>query len=542
MNMAGSNKCMKWLDKIKELTKKLPKLGKKGFMIGGGILVAFAIVLALLLNTGSKKKSGYKVLFSGLSEQESTEVMSKLQEEGIEYQYSQDGKIKVPEKLADKTRATLALEGYPKNGFTYETYLNNSNMMSTESDKKSLKVWEMQDRLGATIRSINGVKDAVVQIVPGETQKYVIGDSEENTPTASVMVTMQDGSSPTPEQVAGIQRLVAKAVANMDIGDVAVIDSNGIDVSQKKNDEETPATDKKIKFEKEVEAQIENKVLNVLEVLWGRNNIRVSVKCQADMQKVISEENGYTAPNQQDNLGYINHQEIHTEGQGANGAGGVPGAGTNTNVPQYNTNPGATQNSSSYSSNTDYALNQKKVQSQDEGGKITDLSVAVSINSDTLDVSRQELTSMIARAAGIDPAVQDQKIVVVNKSWYSNVPEDEKQDVAKTSSTGSHIAKVRKYLPFIIIGAVIFIVLLVVIIVLIIRRKRKKKRLAEEEANAILPFMPELEELPIKIEKPQVEEQNKEMRDTIREFTDENPEISAQLLKNWLGGEDNSGK
>lgn len=529
---------MKLQDKIKELMKKLSDTGKKGLIIGAGALLVFAIAVAVMLNSGNRAKAGYKVLFSGLTEQESTEVMAKLQEEGIDYQYTPDGNIRVPEKIADQTRATLALAGYPKNGFTYETFLNNSSMMSTESDKKSLKVWEMQDRLGATIRSINGIQDAVVQIVPGETQKYVLGDANSNVPTASVMVTMKDGGTPSPEQVAGIQRLVAKAVANMDMGDVAVIDSNGFDVSAKRNDIDAEGSDRKLAFEKEVESKIEDKILNVLEVFWGRSNVRVSVKCTADMQKTISEENGYTAPDETNNSGYITHQELYSEGEGGTGAAGVPGAGTNTNVPQYNTNPGNTQNSSSYSSSTDYALNERKIQSQDDSGRIVDLTVAVSINSDTLTVSKQELTNMIAKAAGIEPTVQDQKIVIVNSEWYKPVI---RQDDAEGGEEGEDEDNfkdlLKKYLPFIIAGAVALLILIILMVILLARRSKKKKAQSASEEYIMPAAMEEqMAEMREKIEIPVLEEQNKEMRDTIREFTDENPEISAQLLKNWLGG------
>ncbi|MEG2699958.1 MAG: flagellar M-ring protein FliF, partial [Hungatella sp.] len=222
---------MDQVNKIKEFIGKMSGGMKKGLLIGLGSLIAFAILIAVVLNTDNTQ---YATLFSGLTDQEASEVMVKLQEAAVDYNYQPGGNVMVPKDLVDKTRATLAVEGFPKNGFAYETFLNNSNMMSTEADKKTLKIWDMQERLAATIRCMDGVKDAIVQIAPGETQKYVLDNSKLSVTTASVLVTMNDGGSPVPAQVEGIQRLVAKSVVNMDMGDVAVINGNGVDVSVKK--------------------------------------------------------------------------------------------------------------------------------------------------------------------------------------------------------------------------------------------------------------------------------------------------------------------
>lgn len=543
---------MEQLGKVKGVFKSMSGGSKKLLLIVGAALIAFAVIAAIILNSG--EASGYVPLYSGLTDQESTEVMAKLQEAGLDYQYRNDGTVTVPEAEADKTRATMALSGYPKSGFTYDTFLKNSNMMSTEADKKSLKTFDMQDRLAATIRLIDGVKDAVVQITPGEIQKYVLDNSEANVPTAAVMVTMKDGSSPTPEMAEAIQRLVAKSVENMDMGDVAVIDSNGIDVSTKKNDAGTSSGSEKMKFEQNAQLQIEKNVLNVLSPMFGSNNVRVSVKCTVDMQKTVSEENAYTAPNNQQNAGYITHQELGNESDAAGGTGGVPGAGTNTNVPQYNTQPAAGANYSSSTSSTDYALNQRKVQSQNDGGVISDVTVAVSINSAALGVDETKLISVIGSAAGIDPAVQAQKIQVINSSWptvtVSNdnpnqnggaVPGGNQDDI-----TGE---KYPPYLPYLVGGAGILALLVLILIFRGISKAKKKKRLALEQAMLENPHIPagdpgiaaggtDKEKQPVEIPQIVENEASRAVKDNIRGFTEENPEISAQLLKNWIRGGD----
>ena len=102
--------------------------------------------------------------------------------------------------------------------------------MTTDSDKNTYKLYDLQDRIGSTIRLFDGVKDAKVTIALGEESKYVLSDNEQKS-SATAVVTMQDGGSPTAEQAAGIQRLVAKSVPGMELEDVAVFDGNGNDVS-----------------------------------------------------------------------------------------------------------------------------------------------------------------------------------------------------------------------------------------------------------------------------------------------------------------------
>lgn len=533
---------MNLINKIKTFMGGVSVRTKKGLLTGLGVLVVFAVATAFFLNN-KKLDTPYSVLFSGLTEQEATEVMAKLQTSGVDYHYQPDGSVTVPTEVVDKTRATLAVEGFPKNGFTYGTYLDNTNLMSTEADKKSLQVYEMQDRLQATIRLLDGVKDAVVQISPGETRKYVLDNTEPTKPTASVMVVMHDGSTPSAQQVAGIQRMVAKSVTNMAMGDVAIIDGNGIDVSVKKNDTDTFASDEKMLFEEKTQLLVENNILHVLEDMYGRNNVRVSVRCTADVSKMVSEESAVTAPNTENNSGYITQQSLYGDGTGAEAAGGVPGAETNANVPQYNTRAGQTGADGSYSSDTSFALNERRVQSQNDGATISDLTVAVSINAPDLGINRADLTRLIGNAAGIASAVQEEKIVIVNSQWPKTTLTAE-GDTAPDITAGSEDVtgtKTLSYLP-IIIGTIVGVLLLFLIIFSIIMRKaRKKRERAQEaamlEANAAMP-----DDLALELAKAHVppltveDERNKEIKDNIRGFAKDNPEISAQLLKSWLRG------
>ena len=204
------------------------------------------------------------------------------------------------------------------------------------------------------------------------------------------------------------------------------MDGNGVDVSAvKDSDSETVDGNKKLEYESREEAKLRNNILNVLEGIYGRGNVNVSVKCTADMQRILSEELSYSAPDTQNNSGYISRQTLSSEGNGQQaGAAGIPGTQSNTNVTQYNAGQGTTADIYSSNSETTYELNQKKVQGQNDSGAISDVSVAISINQKAViggGPGTAQLVALVARAAEIplgSPAEEEapeEEILTIDK-------------------------------------------------------------------------------------------------------------------------------
>ena len=138
------------------LESKIEGRTRRIILIAAAGLVLFAIIIALLLN----REKEYDILFSNLSTEEAQQIIGKLQESGTDYQYTNNGEILVPVKVLDITRANLALEGYPKNGFAYQTFIDNAGLMTTDSDKNRYALYDLQERMGATIELFSGVKSA----------------------------------------------------------------------------------------------------------------------------------------------------------------------------------------------------------------------------------------------------------------------------------------------------------------------------------------------------------------------------------------------
>lgn len=88
--------------------------------------------------------------------------------------------------------------------------------MTTDDENQTYKLYDLQNRIGATIRLFEGVKDAKVTIALGNKQKYVL-DENASKPSASVTVITKTGYELTQKQAQGIQRLVSHSVPDLEM-------------------------------------------------------------------------------------------------------------------------------------------------------------------------------------------------------------------------------------------------------------------------------------------------------------------------------------
>ncbi len=248
-------------------------------------------------------------------------------------------------------------------------------------------------------------------------------------------------------------------------------------------------------------------------------------------------------------------------------AGGVAGTETNADIPEYNTD--GTEDDARYSSrqyDREYLVNQVKEQGQVPAGAIEDMSVAVTLNTDDLgDIDEDDLKSVIGNAAGIQVVDQDEKVAVLAAPFFE--PEGEETQMA---AGGGFFARRSNW----IILAVVILILLVLtgIILAVILTKRRKKKAAQaaqeaEEAARMAALMEALEkqnaeavedaaELPEGGEELEAEAEEEdalqevmdaetqkgmELRQQIREFAEQSPEIAAQMLRHWLNGGETNG-
>ncbi len=535
------------LTKLKETTKNLNAKTKKLIIIGVIASVALSVGVAFWLNNRP-----YVTLFSGLSNEEASEIMGKLQEDGVDYKYeslSSGSTILVPESEGEQLKAELVYEGYPKSGFTYDVFTNNVDLTTSESEKQYYQRLDLQDRMGATISSFfPNIKDAKVTIAFGEESKYVLDTENSSKATASVAVTTKDGSDISDDDVKAMQRLVSRSIPQLEFESVAVI-CNGKDVSSTEELSQSSANELKLQIEEAYDNKIKNKILEILLPIYGQDHVKVSVKSEVDINKKLRELTNYSAEDGTDNTGVKSSETAHQEvGKDGETAGGVPGTETNSDIPVYTRiEQDGTENYILSDGSVEYLVDQVKEQQQIDAGDLSDLSIAVIIDTDNLDnQTRTQLISLVAKAAGISTQDSEEKIELVGIAFQNDeaqAPSDnnlpDREQIIRLLTIGGIAVG----------GLLIFLIILLFIIKRIRNKRRKKKNSKNMEESPVIYNTPrtapaEKEEnvddisdlINIK------NERSMELKNKIREITEENPEISAQTLKSWLRGGDKNGK
>ncbi len=494
----------------------------KRVIIGGVIMaVVVALALSILLNT-----KDYVVIFDQLSETETSEILAAISDMKVEVKVDGDS-ILVPKDDESAVRMQLATAGYPKDGLSYYLIQDNSGMLTTDYERKQYMNMQLQERIGASIKTLDGVKDAVVTITVPEDDVFYLQEKEK--PTASVILHMKPGSTLTESQILGIQNLVAKSVQGLSKEDIALTDNLGNDLiaSSTSNNPEFS----KITVTREIENDIKKKVTAVLLGPYTAQQFKVSVSATVDTDSMVKEELTYIPSPDGNNSGVISEETGKSENSSSTqGDGGVPGTTTNSEVPTYQTGGSTGQSSSSSSeSSIKYQVSQTKQQTQKSGAKVDKISIGIAINKSAFDPGeRESVTQLVAYAAGVSPDA----ISVQNFQFY-----EEEAPTGPTEAKG-----INKLILFGGIGAGVLV--LGALIALILLRRRKKEVVEEGiimarmegPDEALTAAFGETAE-PQEAIKPITPVQDAR-REEIKQFAKSNPEIAAQMIKTWLRSED----
>lgn len=554
------------MQSLKEYWQNMSEKTKKiilAIMAGTAVIVVIAI-LALTLG----QNRDYEILFTGLSQEEAQTIAGVLQDDDVNYKYNaSDGTIRVPASIVDDTKASLLMSGYPKSGFTYGMYLDNTGLMTTESDKERIELYELQDRIGATIRSFEGVQDATVTIAEASEQRYVLQDSVQESASASVVITMQSGSVLTEDKAQAVRNLISHAVRGMNFSEVTVYDGTTMLQVGGSGSSGSSSTSDLTSLTSLVESNIAANVRVVLEKLYGTGSVAVSVKGTLNMQKLISESTQYSTPekiDETDKTGLLETEDLVNEDSqaGTYGAGGLVGSDANADTPRYTNEDGTAEETDSYSSGSasrEWLYNVLKEQRQVDPGVLEDTSIGVVIiTDDNRNVGDQELLRLVANSAGIPVEDAADKISIVRAPSEETATPVTPED----NSVGNIITSMIPLPILIAIGAALLLLLLLILFLLLRRGKKKKEGPQDEdfiggdelsaselgldeeglvggEEAAPTITLPEDDELNQSEEIMNLRMQRSmRLKQNIGEFVDQNPQIAAKLVQSWLRGEE----
>ena len=509
-------------EKVKAFFKNMST--KVRIILGASLAVVLIAIIALVLVLNNRP---YATLFTNLTTAEASEIISYLQENGVtDYRLVGDT-IEVRADQQDVLLAQLALAGYPKDGTLYDTYFSNVGTMSTTSERATAFKIAVEEKLAAVIRKFPGVRDADVQLAFGEERTYVF--EEVNTETkATVYLDLVDGMTLSNQQVEGIRGLVSHAIEGLNIENVFITDGLGNTYSAGDTADLGDASQLKRQQEEYYNNLIRTQIVQILSGIYGEDNVRVSVHTTMDVNRYITRD-------------------------GLEPVGGVVGTTANSDIQTYVEDlqqaigDGDTAGASK---DLDNKINETHEQVEVVAGTITNISVAVTINESAnaaANVDLESLRSHVAVASGIGGENPEQYVSVLLAPFLV----DEPVPVDTIFS--------EDMIPYLIIAAAALLLLVILLIVILsIRRKRRKKKQEEEEREAAameeqlaaegLGITPEAAAA-IAAAAPtggadimeMNTEKSMELRKTVRQFVQNNPEVAAQMIKTWLKGGEEEG-
>ena len=555
-----NEKVKSYLDKGKAA---LGKVSKKIWIIAAVAIVLIAAGLTIFLNNRP-----YEVLVTGSNNTELSAIMSWLDSQGYRDYRLEGDTILAPASQAANMKARMLMAGYPQTGYNYSTYYDHVSGLSTESERNNAYIHDLQDRMGAVIRSLEGVKDAQVFITQGENRSFVLDDGNVTAASASVMVTMGSSQKLSNQQAAAIRALISRGVKGLQVDSVEIIDNwgNRYGASGVTADDEASAL--KIRLEEEYENKIRTEIMQMLTAVYGEDNVRATVNCTVEVSNSTIDQRDVYLP-EWANEGETNGAGIigsriysyiwDDEGEGT--VGGTVGTTTNSDLPTtVEREPGVEGDETRREGHgqIDYDNPTRETHTVRTAAYLTDCSVTVTINSTTAgDVNLDEIRNHIAVAANIVPRATEEmtaeqylasKVSVLAQPFYGSQTEDE------NAGRSNILSGVPDWVVYAAAAGLLLFILLLAIILIISKKRKKKQEQEEAEAAAELEQEGELTlaESLAEAGLPQGEpmgadvmnihtERSLELRKDIRQFADETPEVAAQMLKSWLKGEDDDG-
>lgn len=568
-------------EKAKELWEKtktaVGKVSKVVWIMIAAVLVAIAAGIIIFLNTRP-----YSILVTGATASEVTTVTTWLEGRGVtDYRVQGTGTVLVPDRQAAALKAALLTERYSDGDYDYSSYYDNVSMLSTESERSN--AWEIaaEEKLATVIRQMEGVEWASVDLSFGQDRSYVLDSGNVVEASAAVVVRTREGKVLDDNVAQAIRGYVSHSVQGLKIDDVDLQDTNGNPYVGYLSDITGGSADSsalKLKMEQDYANRKRSEVMNLLVPLFGEDNVKCSLSVNVEVKSVDVTENETYIPE------YID-EEYRGKGEGIIGTkageyvykatdqsmvGGLVGTEPNsdisTNVEQ-DPNSDETDGRWQGSYQKDYDNPNRTTRTYYTAGYITDAHVSVSVNSTTArELNIENLRQLVANAVGIS-AIEAEGMTAAEYlaskvSIYAG-PFYEKPVIQPDPYAWWPFNDI---IPGWMVlaaaaGLLLFLILLTVIIFAAKGHKKKKlaaaavaaeeaeqaalvaseeERLEAEAALAEAMGMPQAELVGADVMSLQTEK-SMELRQDIRQFVEENPEVAAQLLKTWLRGGDDRG-
>ncbi|MBN2803649.1 MAG: flagellar M-ring protein FliF [Deltaproteobacteria bacterium] len=531
MDEQNSNTTVNKLEKFKNDALKtwtgLPK-GLRFLMV---LILMLAVSGSVVL--GVMDFTDEKVLYSGLSEEDASTIVTKLKEKKIHYSLKGGGTtILVPAENVDDLRMELASEGLPTGGGVGFELFDEQRLGMTDFEERVSLTRALEGELSRTISKLDAVKNARIHLVLSK--KSLFG-AKASAASASVILETKNSRVISEETMQAIVHLVSSGVEGLTPEKVTVVDTRGrLLASGGKTGLSTGGNE----FQQKFTQNLENRLKEMLNQIVGVNGSVVRVSADFNFESEERQEESYdpmkTAIRSE-------QKEIETTGGSVATAGGIPGSRSNLPGGQQPGGGSAGNSTSRQSETKNYEVSKVVRKIVRPGATLSKISVAVLVdginkpeapfkprNSQTL----KQIEQAVKGAIGFQKNRGDEVIVESVPFFIPEVLPDAQRIVPPVW---------KQYVP-VGIGAGVFILL-----ALMFLSMRKRTRTMEPEILDSLPLPSAVGELqqiisnsapavlqPASLAANNQNNPNNFLINDVRDVFLNESEGASRIIKNWL--------
>jgi len=501
------------------------------------VLAPLVVAVALLSLIAWAGKPQYVAIFTKLSDADAGAITTKLKDLKADYKLADNGStIMVVQQSAADLRLQLASAGLPSQSkFSFDS-LNTLHLGETDADRKLRYVLGLQNELEDTLKTLNGVEDAQVNIVMPDPSLFV--DSQKPATTA-VTLKLVPGTKLSDDQVRAVANLLAGSVEGLTPENVTIVDTSGDVLSDVlgKSSDPNRLTGTQYQLQQSVEEDTRKSVQSMLDRVLGAGKTVVRINALLDFTQIkrTIQTNGPGA--------VVSDQSSKQTTTNGTAAGGTPGATANA-APTYVAGTTGNTTSTNVSSTKNYQVDTTQEDQVVSPGAVKRLSVSVMADGDIITQAQlNQIKTIVASAAGVNATRGDQIQVAA-------IPFN-KTDLQQAKLAMDNAQKRQQLVTYIEIGVAVLFGLFFLIMLL---RSRSAKTRAEKMkvlngpqpvsfADAELLMTQQLNEEEAKKKFSQkktksVEElQKQKTKESVELYSRNNPDEVARLMKTWLSEE-----
>ncbi len=428
-----------------------------------------AVIGGSVIGLSLIQKENYQTLFSGLSTEDASMIVTKLKEQKVTYKLGLGGSsIYVPKDKVYDVRLLLASQNALPggSGVGFELF-DKTNYGMTEFMQNINYKRAVQGELSRTINQMPEVKASRIHIAIPE--KTLFTDREKDV-TASVFLKLKPGKILSKDQIMGIVQLVAGSIENLKPEHVALIDSSG-KILYKGGDANSAFTvsTQQYELQKNLERKIEESVQSMLDKFISASKSVVRASVELNLRKVEKVEEEYNPEKTARTLEKKSREK--NAGKSAK-AGGVPGVASNVqNLTKKDAGvdkqegPIRENESEREETHTTFEVSKTVSKIIEPFGDIKKMSLAIVVDGKYEKIKGQkgeelkyiprsqkeinDIKNLIVRAVGYDEARGD-KIEVVSMPFETDTLTDEKGLMEKAEKK-ELMYNIGKYVFYIVI-------------------------------------------------------------------------------------------